>query len=156
MEETKNILTGDGPGIRKTIASAINEIIEKDIAAGVIKKEDLFNKAKIYYDNGRNGTYFDWTMNDHSSGFTVCYNGKEQLGYLSVYLYKTGELIGFKWLDKGHGKAENISVGTLSNEDANYLINLLLQNEEEKNLFDKPIDELDWNMEVYQHNFDSE
>lgn len=149
-------LSGDGPKLRKAIASAINEIIEKDIDAGVIKKEDLFNNAKIYYGNGRNGTYFDWVMNDHSSEFSVCYNGKEQLGYISVYLYKTGELIGFKWLDNGRGKAENISMGTFSNEDTNYLINLLLQNEEDNNMFDKPIDELDWNIEVYQHDLDKE
>lgn len=160
MDEVKNEsgelvkLNGDGPRIRKTIASAINEVIQKDIENGIIEKEDLFNNAKIYYDNGRNGTYFDWTMNDHSPEFCVCYNGKDQLGYISVSLYKTGELIGFKWLDKGHGKAEKISMGTLNEEDANYLINLLLQNEEEKNLFNKPIDELDWNIEVYQHNFD--
>ena len=156
MKENNNILYGDGPKIRKLIASSINEIIESDIAKGLIKKEDLLNNARIYYGNGRNGTYFDWTMNDHSPEFTVCYNGKDQLGYLSVHLYKSGELIGFKWLDNGHGKAENISVGKLSDEDALYLINLLLQNEEENKLFDRPIDELDWNMEVYEHNFNAE
>ena len=155
-KESTSIIYGDGPGIRKFIASSINEIIEKDVEAGIIKKEDLFNNAKIYYDNGRNGTYFDWTMNDHSPDFTVCYNGKDQLGYIKINLFKNGDLIGYKWLDNGHGEAERISIGKLSEKDTTYLINLLLQNEEEKNLFDKPIDELDWNIEVYKHDFDEE
>lgn len=112
-------------------------------------KTQLYNNGEIVYQNGRNGTWFDWDVNGHTSPFTVCFNDKKRMGYISVYIFKDGNVNGYKWGNYGKDKAESINLGTLSADEKNLLINLLWQQEWDKNIFDKSIDCIDWEASVF-------
>ena len=44
-----------------------------------INKEDLEDGGAVFYMNGKNGTAFDWYVNDHLPSFFIFYNDKENL-----------------------------------------------------------------------------
>ena len=45
-----------------------------------VKKTELENDGAVFYMNGKNGTEFDWYVNDHLPNFFIFYNDKENLG----------------------------------------------------------------------------
>ena len=51
----------------------------------------------IYYQNGNDGTDFDWRCNGRTCEFFIFYNSERQLGYMKVYATKDGNLEGYVW-----------------------------------------------------------
>ena len=45
-----------------------------------VSKSELENDGAIFYMNGKNGTAFDWFVNDRLPNFFIFYNDKENLG----------------------------------------------------------------------------
>ena len=64
-----------------------------------INRKQLLENGDIYYMNGKNGTKFDWDINEHISSFIVSYkNGSCAIelmcfkdGNINVFAYKMGE-----------------------------------------------------------------
>jgi len=139
---------GKGLELKKFIQDGINNVINKDISDGKVSMIQLYNNGEIIYYNGRNGTWFDWDMNEKTSWFTVCFNNKERMGYISIAVNKDGTVTGYKWGNYGKDEAESISLGNLSVEDANYLVRLLLQQTDDKGVFDIPINSIDWEASI--------
>ena len=57
-----------------------------------IKTEDLEKDGAVYYMNGKNGTAFDWYVNEHFPCFFIFFNDKENLGAVKATLYTDGGL----------------------------------------------------------------
>lgn len=142
-------MEGKGLELKNFIQNGINQIMQQDIKEKKISMSQLYNHGEIVYYNGRNGTWFDWNMNGKSSWFTVCFNDKKRMGYLSVAVFKDGVVRGYKWGDYGQGEAEPISLGKLNKEDTEYFLRLLLQQTDDKGIFDVSIDNMNWEAPVF-------
>lgn len=148
-ELTRQYISGKGLELKKFIKDGINNIIQEDIKDNKVLMTQLYNNGEIVYYNGRNGTWFDWDVNDKTSWFTVCFNDKKRMGYISVAVSKDGNVMGYKWGNYGKDQAESISLGKLSIEDTEYLVRLLLQQTDDKNLFNIKIDDINWEAPIF-------
>lgn len=148
-ELKRQYISGKGLELKKFIQDGINNIIQKDIKDNKILMTQLYNNGEIVYYNGRNGTWFDWNLNDKTSWFTVCFNDKKRMGYISVAVFKDGSVSGYKWGNYGKDEAESISLGKLSIEDTEYFVRLLLQQTDDKNIFDINIDDINWETPIF-------
>ena len=146
--------SGKGSELKKIIKDGINRVIQQDIADGKVSMSQLYNDGEIVYYNGRNGTWFDWNMNEKTSWFTVCFHDEKRMGYISVAVHKDGNVSGYKWGNYGKDEAETIALGTFSTEDTAYLVRLLLQQTDDKGIFDVSIDSIDWESSVVLENLE--
>ena len=64
--------------------------------------DDLEEGGKVYYMNGKNGTEFDWFVNEHLPVFMIFYNDKENLGAVKASVYTDGGIMLYLFDD--HGK----------------------------------------------------
>lgn len=149
VELRRQYIEGKGLELKNFIHNGINRIIQQDIKEKNISMSQLYNHGEIVYYNGRNGTWFDWNMNGRSSWFTVCFNDEKRMGYLSVAVFKDGVVSGYKWGDYGQGEAECISLGRLNKEDTEYFLRLLLQQTDDKGIFDVSIDNIHWEVPIF-------
>lgn len=148
-ELTWQYIKGKGLELKKFIQDGINNIIQKDIKDKKVSMSQLYNNGEIVYYNGRNGTWFDWNINGKTSWFTVCFNDKKRMGYISVAIFKDGTVKGYKWGNYGKDEAESISLGHLNIEDTEYFLRLLLQQTDDKGIFDTSIDTINWETPIF-------
>ncbi len=69
-----------------------------------IKPDDLEKGGAVYFMNGKNGTAFDWYVNEHLPCFFIFYNDAENLGAVKAMLYTDGSLSVYVYGDNGHAK----------------------------------------------------
>lgn len=64
------------------ILNKVKEIIDsnRELYLPHVKMSDLENDGEIYYMNGKDGTEFDWYVNDKLPPFMVFYNDEANLG----------------------------------------------------------------------------
>lgn len=101
----------------------------------------------IYYMNGNDSTPFDWNMNDRLCEFYVFH--KDERGFIKamvnsdssidVYIYADG---GNKPTYKFTEEMEGLKAGSFARV-MNYIA-------DENSLWDKPIDELDWDVDTME------
>ena len=48
----------------------------------------LEENGTVYYMNGKNGTEFDWHVNDRLSDFMVFYDDEDKLGAVKASVYR--------------------------------------------------------------------
>ena len=53
---------------------------------------DLENNGAIFYMNGKNGTAFDWYVNEYLPCFFIYYNDDDNLGTVKATLYADGNM----------------------------------------------------------------
>ena len=102
-----------------------------------VTNEMLADNGSIKYMNGDNGTDFDWDMNGRLCKFCILY--KSGLDFIKVLVRNT---------DIMESEADKIKKEELSEGDAVYLASLLLQEADDKNLYDKNIDDIDFDAEI--------
>lgn len=128
------------------ILSEIKAIINKSISEYLpdVQSSELEENGNIYYMNGKNGTEFDWYVNEHISDFMVFYNDEKNLGAVKLTLYTDGKIAVYVYGDKGNTLIRQIH--TSVNITAQELLNLaviLKKKADDKNIFDKGIDKID-------------
>ena len=111
-----------------------------------VTNEMLADNGSIKYMNGDNGTDFDWDMNGRLSKFCILY--KSGLEFIKVLIRNTDLMEGYVYEDNIDSEADRIKKEELSEGDAVYLASLLLQEADDKNLYDKNIDAIDFDAEV--------
>lgn len=104
---------------------------------------------KIYYMNGNDGTDFDWNCNDRLCEFFMFYKSTE-MGFVKVFVNKDDTMDAYVYKEEyKYGdeplKPEKVK---LRKEDALYLAALMYNIADRKNLYDKPISQLDFDHEV--------
>ena len=77
------------------IINDIQIIIENVIKEKLpeVSSDSLEENGKVYYMNGKNGTEFDWFVNNHLPTFMVFYNDEKNLGAVKATVYTDG------WID---------------------------------------------------------
>lgn len=128
--------------IFEQVAGFMREALKRDLPG--VTASDLEDGGAVFYMNGKNGTAFDWFVNEHLPCFFIFYNDKENLGAVKASLYKDGGLTVYTYADKGH--AEPVTSGEQINASEDELLELaalLTVNADDKMIWDKDIRSLD-------------
>ena len=109
-----------------------------------ITDEMLDAGGAIYYMNGKNSTRFDWEVNYQISAFSVFH--KDERGFIKVFVGRNSKVTVYIYEDGGmyptHEYKTKLECGP-----AWRLFKVML-GADAKRLFDKSINELDWDIEV--------
>lgn len=89
--------------IRQTMADAASEFLGEDYPGSV---ED---QGAVFYMNGKNGTEFDWFVNDRLPSFMMFYDDEENLGAVKAMVYKDGTLFLYVYEDRGRSLKQEFS-----------------------------------------------
>lgn len=112
-----------------------------------ITNDMLYNNGAIYYMDGNDGTEFDWNMNNRLCEFLVFH--KNEMGFIkafvnmdnsiNMYIYEDG---GMKPTYEFIEEMEGLKAGSFAN-----LMNYIA---DEEDLWDNPIDDLDWDVDTME------
>lgn len=84
----------------------MKECLEKYVSD--ILPDDLEDRGAIFYMNGKNGTEFDWYVNDKVSDFMIFYNDKDNLGAVKATIYNNGELLIYVYGEQGKNVVQRV------------------------------------------------
>ena len=73
-----------------------------------ISCSDLEEDGTVYYMNGKNGTEFDWHVNDRLSNFMVFYDDEDKLGAVKASVYRDGGMLIYVYGDRGRSIRKEI------------------------------------------------
>lgn len=109
----------------------IKEVIEENIKLYLphVKNSELENDGAIYYMNGKDGTEFDWFVNDKLPPFMVFYNDKANLGAIKLLLYSDGGIAVYIYDEKGTKLIKEVNVHLEVNETDILELAVILRNE---------------------------
>lgn len=127
------------------ILSEIKEIIEKKIQIYLphVKATDLENDGAIYYMNGRDGTEFDWYVNDKLPPFMVFYNDEANLGAIKLLLYNDGGIAVYIFDEKGKKLIQEVHTHLAVNDADLLELAVILRNEaDDKNIWGAAIESI--------------
>ena len=105
-----------------------------------IKNTDLEKDGAVFYMNDKNGTAFDWYVNDHLPEFDIFYNDSENLGAVKGVLGNNRRLDIYLYDNNGHAEPSRFSKEIQASEKELFnLAVLLMENADEKNI---------WNVDI--------
>jgi hypothetical protein len=133
------------------ILNEIKEIIKKNINEYIpeVKPSDLEENGTVYYMNGKNGTEFDWYVNEHLPSFMVFYNDEQNLGAAKLLIYANGKVVLYLYEDKGNKLIKEIETSIEIIEDELFKLAVILKNEtEDKDIWDESIDKVNMDVEI--------
>lgn len=84
----------------------MKECLEKYVSD--ILPDDLEDRGAIFYMNGKNGTEFDWYVNDKVSDFMIFYNDEDNLGAVKATIYNNGELLIYVYGEQGKNVVQRV------------------------------------------------
>lgn len=84
----------------------MKECLEKYVPD--ILPDDLEDREAIFYMNGKNGTEFDWYVNDKVSDFMIFYNDEDNLGAVKATIYNNGELLIYVYGEQGKNVVQRV------------------------------------------------
>ena len=133
------------------ILNEIKEIIKQNINEYLpeVKPSDLEENGTVYYMNGKNGTEFDWYVNEHLPSFMVFYNDKQNLGAVKLSIYTNGGVVLYIYGDKGNKVIKEIQTSIEVAENELFNLAVILRSEaDEKNIWDASIDKINTDVEI--------
>jgi hypothetical protein len=98
--------------------------------------------------NGNDGTHFDWFANDRVCEFFMFFKSTE-MGFIKVFLDNEGYVTGYLYEENYKYGDEPIMLPKkyIGKDDAIYLAALLLKEADGRGIYDKPIDQIDFDAE---------
>ena len=100
----------------------------------------LEDNGAVFYMNGKNGTAFDWYVNDHLPCFFMFYGNKENLGAVKAMLYNDCNMSIYVYGDKGHAEPSELNYDIDTDEKKLFeLAVLLTDNADSKKVWDADI-----------------
>ena len=142
----------------KEIVNKIKQIIEENmnIYLPEVKQEDLEGNGAVFYMNGKNGTAFDWYVNEHLPYFMVFYNDEKNLGAAKLALYPDGSVTLFLYGDKGEKLEKDIYTSIdVSEDDIFMLAVILLCEADDKRIWDASIDRINYDTPASSEQIDA-
>ena len=133
------------------ILNEIKEIIKQNINEYLpeVKSSDLEENGTVYYMNGKNGTEFDWYVNEHLHSFMVFYNDKQNLGAAKLLIYTNGEVVLYIYGDKGNKTIKEVQTSIKVTENELFNLAVILRSEaDEKSVWDASIDKINTDVEI--------
>ncbi len=133
------------------ILNEIKEIIKQNINEYLpeVKPSDLEENGIVYYMNGKNGTEFDWYVNEHLPSFMVFYNDKQNLGAVKLSIYTDGGVEVYIYGDKGNKVIKEVQTSIEVSENELFNLAVILKSEaDDKLIWDSSIDKINTDVEV--------
>ena len=133
------------------ILNEIKKIIKQNIIEYLpkVKLEDLEENGAVYYMNGKNGTEFDWYVNEHLPSFMVFYNDKQNLGAAKLLIYTNGEVVLYIYGDRGNKTIKEVQTSIKVTENELFNLAVILKSETEgKDIWDASIDKINTDVEI--------
>ncbi|MEY8389771.1 DUF2185 domain-containing protein [Lachnospiraceae bacterium 45-W7] len=92
------------------ILNEIKRLIDSNLKTYLphVKISDLEDQGAVFYMNGKDGTEFDWYVNDKLPPFMTFYNDKDNLGAIKLLLYCDGETAVYIYDEKGKTQIKEI------------------------------------------------
>ena len=114
-----------------------------------VKASELEEDGTVYYMNGKNGTEFDWHVNDRLSDFMVFYDDEDKLGAVKASLYRDGGLLIYVYGDQGRSIRQEIKdlYFDVTEEEMLKLAVQLRNAADDKRVWDAAIREIDTDTE---------
>ena len=129
--------------IKKIIKDNISEYLPE------VKSSELEEDGAVYYMNGKNGTEFDWYVNEHLPNFMVFYNDEKNLGAAKLSVYDDGGILLYIYGDKGNKVVKEIKTSIDVTEDEMFKLAVILKNEADDNrIWDANIDKINTDIEI--------
>lgn len=118
------------------ILNEIKKIINDNLKLYLphVKANDLENDGEIYYMNGKDGTEFDWYVNDKLPPFMVFYNDETNLGAMKLSLYNNGEIEIYIYDENGKKLIKEVHTRLDVNETDLFELAVILRNAADDNL----------------------
>ena len=112
------------------ILNQIKEIIHSNMELYLphVKMSDLENDGEIYYMNGKDGTEFDWYVNDKIPPFMVFYNDEDNLGAVKLLLYNDGGIVVYLYGENGKKLVKEVNTHLDANEKELFELAVILRN----------------------------
>lgn len=133
------------------ILNKIKEIIDSNIKLYLphVKTSDLENDGAIYYMNGKDGTEFEWYVNNKLPPFMVFYNDEANLGAIKLLLYNDGGIVVYIYDEKGKKLIQEVNTHFDVNETDIFELAVILRNVADDNkIWDADIESINTDIEV--------
>ena len=105
-----------------------------------VKDCDLENGGAIYYMNGKDGTEFDWYVNDKLPPFMMFYNDDANLGAMKLLLERDGRIEAYIYDEKGKKLIQKVETSLDVAETDVLELAVLLRNEaDDKHIWEASI-----------------
>lgn len=133
------------------ILNEIKEIIKQNINEYLpeINPGDLEENGTVYYMNGKNGTEFDWYVNERLPEFMIFYDDKEKLGAMKLMLYQNGGVVLYIYADRGKKVIKEIKTAIEVAENDLFNLAVILKSEaDDKRIWDANIDKINTDVEI--------
>ena len=109
---------------------------------------DLEGDGAVFYMNGKNGTEFDWYVNDKLSNFMMFYDDKDNMGAVKATLYNDGGLLIYAYGDRGKTVIQEINTYLDVPDEDILSLAVVLRNEADDNrVWDENIEKLNTDLE---------
>ena len=128
------------------IMQEIADIIRKNLEQYLpdVSAEELEEGGKIYYMNAKNGTEFDWFVNDHLPPFMVFYSDKENLGAVKATVYSDASLHLLVYDEHGKHIRKKSEVTLEAGKEAVLKLAVVLRfNADDQKIWDADIERID-------------
>ncbi|MBQ9983008.1 MAG: DUF2185 domain-containing protein [Lachnospiraceae bacterium] len=109
------------------IKEIMTDCVEKYIPD--VSFDELEEQGAIFYMNGKNGTEFDWYVNDKICDFMMFYDDKDNMGAVKTTLYNNGVLLIFVYGEQGKSVVQEINTYIDVEEEDILRLAVLLRNE---------------------------
>lgn len=124
--------------IKKIMLAAVKEHLSE------VSMSDLEDNGAVYYMNGKNGTEFDWYVNEKVSDFMMFYNDEDNMGAVKATLYNDGGLLIYVYGQQGKAVPQKIDSYLDVTEEEVFALAVLLRNEaDDKCIWDADIENID-------------
>ena len=112
-----------------------------------ITNDMLDSNGAIYYMNGNDSTSFDWNCNNRLCEFYVYH--KNEIGFIKAFVNSDNTIDMYIYEDAGMSPTYKFTE-EMENLKASSFANLMNYIADDNNLWDKPIDELDWDVDTME------
>lgn len=134
-----------------TILSTIKEQIleNRKIYLPHVKDEDLEENGAVYYMNGKNGTEFDWYVNEKLSDFFVFYDDENCMGTVKLTLYNDGGILIYLYDEHGSKLIKEVKTFIDVPEEEILKLAVFLRYEmDDRKIWDANIDDIDCTKDI--------
>lgn len=117
------------------ILNEVKKVIDSSIELYLphVKVGDLEKNGEIYYMNGKDGTEFDWYVNDKLPPFMVFYNDEANLGAIKLLLYNDGSIVIYIYDENGKKLIKEVNEQLSVDEAEIFELAVILRNEADDN-----------------------
>lgn len=139
-----------------SILKEVKELISESIRANLpnVKSSELEENGMIYYMNAKDGTEFDWYVNNRLPEFMVFYNDKKNLGAVKLTLFKNGDIEIYVYDNHGENLCKEINTHIEFSEDEIFELAVILKNEaDDKQIWDNSIERINSTIELSDEKF---